>query len=96
MGKIQTILLVGRRWFRKGVGRTYHSVEIYVNGEMVNKVPLASGYGSEYEFSARNWLIGNGYLPNPKENYYSLSTICEEKGIKFASTVTDVRRKMDL
>ena len=32
-GKVDSILVVGRRWFRRGPGNTYHSVNIYVNGK---------------------------------------------------------------
>ncbi|MFY4731178.1 hypothetical protein [Nitrospira sp. BLG_2] len=95
-----TIMLVGRRWFNKNVGNTYHSCEIYVDGTCVHKIPYAYGYGQQYEDNAKTWLIENKYLPGieTKEGTpgEALFRYCERMGIIYNQTVTDVQRKKDL
>lgn len=90
-----SIVIVGRRWFRRNVGGTYHSAEIVVNGECIHKISYAYGYDSAYLDSARDWLRENGFLPDigeqePLWRYY------EKKGIHFNYTVTNVNKKSEL
>lgn len=98
--KVKTIVLVGRRWFNRGPGNTYHSVEIYVNGACVHKIPFAYGYGEQYEYNARVWLDENGYLPGIENREgtpgEAIWRYCERKKITYSRTVTDVTRKKDL
>ena len=98
--RIRSIVLVGRRWFNRTFGNTYHSVEIIVDGKNVHKIDYAYGYGSQWEYNARVWLDKNGYLPGienrdgtPGE---SLWRYCERMAIEYVTTVTDVPRKKDL
>ncbi len=95
-----SLVIVGRRWFERTNGNTYHSAEIIVDGKCVHKIDYAYGYGQQYCHNAKIWLHQNGYLPEletrdgtPGE---SLWRYCERKGIVFTDTVTDVRRKKDL
>ena len=98
--KICTLLLVGRRWFARTYGNTYHSVEIYVNGNRVYKVDYAYGYGSQWEWTAFDWLDANGYTPGRQHSANGSRECawryCERMGIQYNSTVTDVQRKKDL
>ncbi len=100
MKDMKTITIIGRRWFRKPVGNTYHSAEILVDGVLVHKIDYAYGYGIQYNHNAKVWLTQNGYLPGievkagtPGE---SLWRYCERQGITLVDTVTDVKRKRDL
>lgn len=98
--KMNALMLIGRRWWRRGPGTTYHSVEIYVDGVCVHKVPYAQGYDQAYECTARRWLDDNGYLPGIENKSgtpgEALWRYCERAGINFTRSVTDVQRKKDL
>lgn len=98
--KTRSITIIGRRWFQRGPGNTYHAVDILVDGKQVHSVGFRYGYGDMYNQTAREWLNANGYLPcienldgTPGE---SLWRYCERSGINFVDTVTDVPRKKDL
>lgn len=96
----RSIEINGRRWFRKGPGNTYHSVQIVVDGEVVHVVPYAYGYDRQYEETARAWLKREGYLPGiedePGRPGESLWRYCERVGCQYRDTVQDVSRKRDL
>ena len=96
----RSIEINGRRWFRRGPGNTYHSVEIIVDGEVVHVVPYAYGYDQQYEWTARSWLRQAGYLPglieNSKGTSESLWSYCQRVGCQYQSSVENVRRKKDL
>lgn len=94
--KTRSITVIGRRWFHKGPGNTYHSVDIYVNGVMVHRVDYAYGYGDQYLDTARTWLVDNKYITLDAEAYESLWRHCERKKIEYIYNVTDVSRKSDL
>ena len=98
-GKIDSITVVGRRWFQKGPGNTYHSAAIYVNGALIHRIPYAYGYGQMYEQNAEEWLIKNGYIDAEKYKhggYPPMWQLAEKNGFTYSSTVTDVARKKDL
>lgn len=90
-----SLTIIGRRWFQKTCGNTYHTVEIHIDGELVHKVGRSYGYGQQYSQSAVNWLQENDYLPGLLQ-YEPLWSYCERNGIKLVDTVTDVTRKRDL
>jgi hypothetical protein len=90
-----SITIIGRRWFDKVNGNTYHSCECLVNGEVVAYVPFSYGYDSAYEYSGMKKLAELGYLPD-----FTSQSIpwryCEEMGVKYHRTHSDVNRKKDL
>ena len=98
-GKIDTITVVGRRWFNRGPGNTYHSAEIYVNGKLVHRIPFAYGYDRMFEQNAQEWLEKNGYI-DPKHYAHGGSEpmwqLAKDRGFTYSATVSDVSRKKDL
>lgn len=89
MEKINTLEIIGRRWFQKSYGSTYHTVTVIVNGEEL-KSGITYGYGSHYLTTAAELLKTNGYVvPDDNGEAYALMT-------KYEHTVTDVKRKKDL
>lgn len=94
--KVTSITVIGRRWFREGAGHTYHTVEILVNGQFVHKSERTYGYGNQYEWTARDWLLREGYLEMEGSPTDSLAFCCQKQGIVYATTVIDVGRKADL
>jgi hypothetical protein len=98
--KMSSLVLVGRRWFGRTNGNTYHSCEIIVDGNCVHKIDYAYGYGRQYEDNAKIWLDQSGYLPGREKRDgtpgESLWRYCERHSIIYTNTVTDVQRKKDL
>ena len=94
----RTITVIGRRWFEKVNGNTYHSVDVYVNGDHVGREPFAYGYGSQYEQTALEILYKAGIYTKDPEAKYSrvLWRTVDDNGDKLISSGTDVARKKDL
>jgi len=88
------IHVLGRRWFGKTHGNTYHTAEIFVNGNFAVRTDRSYGYGDHYMQTAHEWLQANGYLP--KETNDSLWMHCQDNGIALTYTAADVPRRMDL
>ena len=98
---MQSVTLVGRKWFNKRVGNTYHSVEIIINGTFVHKCEYEYGYGNQYVWTANSWLRENGYVQLSEAELArypdgSLAGWCEKNNVKYNETCTDVMRKKDL
>lgn len=64
---VKALTLVARRWFQRGPGNTYHTVDIYIDGEPVHASPITYGYDRQYETTAEQWLRANGHLSDLKE-----------------------------
>jgi hypothetical protein len=98
--KMSTLVLIARRWWRRGPGTTYHSCEIIVDGNCVHRIELAYGPDQMYEQSATNWLDANGWLPGREKRDgtpgEALWRYCERMGIMLTRSATDVTRKKDL
>jgi hypothetical protein len=99
--KMQSLVLVGRRWWNRRTGNTYHSVEIIVNGNPVHKVSYAYGYDQQFEDTAANWLDTNGYMPGrlffeSSGSKEQIGWYCNRNKIQLYRTVTDVGRKGSL
>lgn len=93
--KGDTIQIIGKRWFQKGPGNTYHSVDVYVNNELVGRKDFTYGYGDHYLQTARALLQEKYELP---EGFHERDAIwrLEDHGIKVLYDVSDVSRKKDL
>ena len=80
--KTRSIVIIGRKWFDKVNGNTYHTAEIIINGVPVHKTLFAYGYGDSYIQSARKWLKENKYLKGIEEHpHCSLWVYCRNSGI---------------
>lgn len=96
MKKVKSITVIGRKWFDKINGNTYHTAQIMVNGETVGNIPFSYGYDSMYEQNASTWLKENGYIKSDKNEYIQLSRYCRENGIHFESFAQYYTRKKDI
>lgn len=86
MKKINTMKIEGKRWFQRSYGNTYHTVKVFVNGEVL-KSEITYGYGSHYLQTAAELLKENGY-DIPEDNGKAYAYV-----IDFPHTVEDVKRK---
>ena len=95
-----TVRLVGRRWFQRSYGNTYHTVDVYVDEELIGESSRQYGYGDQYIQTGFAILMENTNLP-PLRRYSNgmdepVYRWAERNGIKMEYLVTDVRRKRDL
>jgi len=99
MKKINSITILGRRWFQQSGGNTYFSSQILVNGKLIHVIPFQYGYDNHYLQASFEWLDQNGWTY--REKYQNSSSespwrYCKDKGIELHYSATDVQRKKDL
>ncbi len=98
--KTRSVVVTGRKWFQKSYGNTYHRTRIYVNGEHVHDSGRTYGYGDQWEWTGREWLKANGYLPGIEEYPHGgsecLPRYCERNGIELVREAANVERMKDL
>jgi len=88
------IQVIGRRWFERTNGNTYHSAVLLVNGEHIGKESFTYGYGDQYIQTGRAILL-NAFNVAGLDTQTPLWSL-RELGHKFNSSVSDVARKKDL
>lgn len=89
MKKINTLEVIGKRWFQKSYGNTYHTATVIVNGEEL-KSGIKYGYENAYLQTAADLLRANGYEV-PADNLKAFQMMRE-----YPHSVKDVKRKKDL
>lgn len=101
--KPKLIVVIGRRWFHKGPGNTYHDTEIIVHGSgkkvVHHRTSYTYGYGDCYIQTASEWLKEQGIAPIPRHPHGSLQPLwqyCQDNGIKLITSVIDVGSKKEL
>lgn len=89
MKKIESMRIDAKRWFQRSYGNTYHTVKVFVNGEVL-KSEITYGYGNHYLQTAAELLKDNGYeIPENSGEAFRLVS-------GYDHTVEDVKRKKDL
>ena len=86
-------VIIGRRWFQKTYGNTYHSVTVIQDGETVGRVDCAYGYGDQYIQTAHELLVGAGKFAG---DYGDFCADRLEHRDRYTITVSDVARQKDL
>ena len=94
------INIIGRRWFQRSYGNTYHSVVINIDGKTVFSSGKAYGYDEQYLQTALDWLDASG-LVEPRKSYANGGheahwQWAERTGHIIANHVSDVARERDL
>jgi hypothetical protein len=85
------LFIIGRRWFQRSYGNTYHTVEIkdVFSQKQIAYTDIEYGYGDQYKDTAHRALKKLGYdVPDSYEDFI------RAPGVDF--TVCDVERKRDL
>jgi hypothetical protein len=93
------ITIVGRRWFRRGAGGTFHTANISIDGRYVHSTTYQYGYGDQYLETGWQWLEDNGYVPR-RDRANGGNTApwraAQDLGIKLNYYAVDVKRQKDL
>lgn len=89
--KKDTVTVIGRRWFDRVNGNTYHSCTVLINGEEVGRNEFEYGYGSQWEYTGLELLKKARKLP---ETITALWKVKELSNL--VTTCADVQRKKDL
>jgi hypothetical protein len=93
----RTITVIGKRWFERVNGNTYHSTSVYVDGVCIGHVSFTYGYGSHYQQTALELLKKHFVYSNDYQNEQSaLWREVENAGDFLVDSVSDVQRKKDL
>jgi hypothetical protein len=95
--KLKAVHVHGVLWHDKANGNTYHSAQIYINGEYAYAVPFQYGYGESFIESAAEVLEEKGRIVRERYGYGgypSLRKILTDMGVKFyyTSEVTSKKR----
>lgn len=102
----KTITIIGRRWFERTNGNTYHSATVYADSQLIGRVPFTYGYGNHYSSGTAYTIIQDAIvdgvltLDAPKQGHHgsreALWRWAERVGVQVVDEVTDVKRKKDL
>lgn len=81
------LVINGNRWFNKVEGNTYHSVQVFIDGNLIATQGKTYGYGNQYQQTARELLEKAGYdiFGYLRECFGSILVFCH-----------DVQRQKDL
>ena len=99
---MKSLTIVGRRWFQRSYGNTYHTATVYVDGVCIGKTSRQYGYGDQFVQSGFELLESKGYLDAcPREKYVHGGAEppwvwAPRHGITYAYEVIDVTRERDL
>lgn len=93
---MQTLTIIGRRWFQKTYGNTYHSAIAVMDGVTVLNTGRHYGYGDQYLQTAFEQLEAKGLIQPPKEPREAIWQWAERAGVALTYTATDVSRERDL
>ncbi len=96
---IRSIVIIGRRWFDRVNGNTYHTTVSLVDGREVTRTKIAYGYGDQYVESACEAMEALGIIKRTKHANGSrqhLWRYCADNGIELRIECADVARKRDL
>jgi hypothetical protein len=88
--------IVGKRWFQKSYGNTYHTTKVYVNDRLIGETDdYVYGYGDQYLQTGLDILFKH-YLPPYKWSGSQSAWTLKNYGIKYKDYVRDVDRQRDL
>ena len=99
-----TIAILGKRWFDKNHGNTYHAVEVFVDGEFIDKENFKYGYGDQFIETGMGLLQKHHLMDDTEEklpsgmdkDLYDFEMDRRKHPGKYVVAVCDVERKRDL
>lgn len=93
---VRYVEIIGRRWFQRTYGNTYHTAQVFFDGELVATVPRSYGYDSMYEQNAINALDRLGFMPGREPHEPGWRYFRDRHGCRYSSTAIDVQREKDM
>jgi hypothetical protein len=94
--KGDVVFVVGRRWFDRVNGNTYHTAEVEVNGEYVGKSRMTYGYGDYYLETAKEILLEKYNFPKGMTERSSLWQLREYGVILNKSVIDGLKRDLEV
>lgn len=88
------VYIVGRRWFQRSAGNTYHKVTVTMPDKTVLESDQAYGYGDQYQDTALELI--RKYFGDEKQYGERLTPYLTTKRFYPVYYVTDVNRQKDL
>jgi hypothetical protein len=96
---MKIIHIAGKRHFDRN-GNTYHSTQVFIDGEFKIYNEYEYGYDDHYKQTAIQNAIRKGILPerirHENGTYDSIKEYGEKNNLKFSFSVADVSRLKDL
>ena len=83
------VVVIGKRWFERVNGNTYHSCYVSVNGEPAGENKFEYGYGNQWEYTGLSLLKLHYKVPEDVTSLWKLKNY----GIKLFTHYTDVSAK---
>lgn len=87
--------IIGRRWFNKSNGTTYHTATVYYDEKLIGKTRITYGYDSQYVTTGIAYAIQHLGLPTIGDNEPPYRW-AQRLNIKVVSEVDNVTRRRDL
>lgn len=81
--KNSQVLVVGKKWFDKVNGNTYHSANVLINGEYLDGVDFEYGYGNAFEQTALK------ILQKHFKGFENVSSLWKIKELGYILTIID-------
>jgi hypothetical protein len=88
------LIIIGRKWFDKHYGNTYHSVTLFFDGQN-HYIPFRYGYGDHYLQSAIEYLQKSNLIEFDRKKEI-FREYCEKRKIAFDYMSVTVTRQRDL
>lgn len=90
--KGDNVFVIGRRWFDRVNGNTYHTAEVEVNGIYVGKSRMTYGYDEQYLETAKEILLQKYDLPTGMNENSPLWRL-REYGVVLNKSVIDGKKR---
>jgi hypothetical protein len=88
------VLIIGRRWFDRVNGNTYHTAEVQVNGEFVGKSRMTYGYDDQYLETGKEILLDHYELPEGMTDRSALWQLREHGVILHKYAIDGLKREL--
>ena len=86
--KGDSVFILGRRWFDKTAGNTYHTAQVFVNGDIIGKSDMEYGYDDQYIQTGKKILLNHYRLPKGMNENLALWNLRYFK-VSFVNSVSD-------
>jgi antirestriction protein len=86
--KGDNVVVIGKRWFDRANGNTYHTAMVLVNGQSLGKSKMTYGYEEQYLETAKEILLQHYNLPKGMNERSPLWQL-REYGVTLTKTVSD-------